>query len=341
VTEHLLPTAVVGSYPQPGWLVDREALASRVPRVRARDIWRVDDALLGAAQDDATRLAIQDMERAGVDVVTDGEIRRESYSNHFATALQGIDLDNPGTSTGRSGQTIEVPRVVGEIRRPHPVQARDVAFLREHTDRAIKATVPGPFTMSQQAQNDFYPDARTLALAYAEVVREEVADLFAAGADMVQLDEPWMQARPEAAKAFAVEAINAALAGAAGPTVVHMCFGYAAAVKDKPDGYSFLPELEHCAADQISIEAAQPQLDLAILKRLPSKTVMVGVISMGEPEVESPQTVAQRIFAALDHLPAERVVVAPDCGMKYLTRDVAFAKLCAMVEGAAMVRATL
>jgi 5-methyltetrahydropteroyltriglutamate--homocysteine methyltransferase len=274
-------------------------------------------------------------------VITDGEIRRESYSNHFATALEGIDLVNPGTATGRSGQTIEVPRVVGEIRRPRPVQVRDVQFLRANTDRIVKATLPGPFTMSQQAQNDFYPDARALAMAYAEAVRLEVADLFAAGADVVQLDEPWMQARPEAAAAFAVEAVNHALDGAAGTTVVHMCFGYAATVKDKPSGYSFLPELEHCVADQISIEAAQPRLDPRVLERLPSKTLMVGVISMGDPEVESPEIVARRLRAVLEHVPPERVVVAPDCGMKYLTRDVACGKLAAMVEGAARVRASL
>jgi 5-methyltetrahydropteroyltriglutamate--homocysteine methyltransferase len=339
--DHLLPTAVVGSYPQPRWLVDPQALAGRVPRVRARDIWRVGESLLAEAQDDATRLAISDMERAGVDVITDGEIRRESYSNHFATALEGIDLVNPGTSTGRSGQTIEVPRVVGAIRRPRPVQVRDVQFLRAHTDRVVKATLPGPFTMSQQAQNDFYPDGRSLAMAYAEAVRQEVADLFAAGADVVQLDEPWMQARPEAAREFAVEAVNHALDGAAGTTVVHMCFGYAATVKDKPSGYSFLPELAHCVADQISIEAAQPRLDLSILERLPRKRLMVGVISMGDPEVESPETVARRLRAVLEHVPPERVVVAPDCGMKYLPRDVAFGKLVAMVEGAARVRASL
>ncbi len=341
MTHRLLPTAVVGSYPQPEWLVDRAALAGKVPRVRAREIWRVEEALLEAAQDDATRLAILDMERAGVDIITDGEIRRESYSNHFATALEGIDLDNPGKTTGRSGQTIEVPRVAGEIRRPHPIQKRDVEFLRANTERTIKVTLPGPFTMSQQAFNDFYPDTRAVAMAYAEVVRQEVADLFAAGADLVQLDEPWMQARPQAAREFAVEAINHALKGAAGTTVIHMCFGYAATVKDKPHGYSFLPELEHCAADQISIEAAQPALDTAILERLPSKTVLVGVISMGDPAVETPEVVAQRIRAALVHLPAERMVVAPDCGMKYLPRDVAFGKLRAMVEGAALVRDSL
>jgi len=339
--DHLLPTAVVGSYPQPDWLVNKAELEGKVPRVRAKSIWRVPEPLLGEAQDDATRVAIRDMERAGVDIVTDGEIRRESYSNHFATALEGIDLDNPGRTTGRSGQPVEVPRVVGPIRRPHPIQARDVAFLRAHTERVVKATLPGPFTMSQQAHDDHYGDPRALAMAYADAVREEVADLFAAGADLVQLDEPWMQARPEAARAFAVEAIDRALDGAPGPTVVHMCFGYAATVKDKPSGYSFLPELEHCAATQISIEAAQPALDTRVLEALPSKTVMVGVISMGDPQVESPQVVAERIRAALAHVPAERMVVAPDCGMKYLPRDVAYGKLRAMVDGARMVRETL
>lgn len=341
MNDDLLPTSVVGSYPQPEWLVDREALQGRVPRVRARDIWRIPEPLLAEAQDDATIVAIHDMERAGVDIITDGEIRRESYSNHFATALEGIDLDNPGETIGRTGKPTPVPRVVGPIRRPRPVQARDVAFLRAHTTRRIKATLPGPFTMAQQAHDDFYPDRRALALAYAEVVREEVADLFAAGADLVQLDEPWMQARPEEARAYAVEAINHALAGAAGTTTVHMCFGYAATVKDKPSGYSFLPELDACVADQISIEAAQPKLDLAILERLASKQVLVGVISMGDPQVESAEVVAARIRAALAHVPPERIVVAPDCGMKYLRREVALGKLGAMVRGAAIVRAEL
>jgi len=339
--DHLLPTAVVGSYPQPDWLVNKAELEGKVPRVRAKSIWRVPEPLLGEAQDDATRVAIRDMERAGVDIVTDGEIRRESYSNHFATALEGIDLDNPGRTTGRSGQPVEVPRVVGPIRRPHPIQARDVAFLRAHTERVVKATLPGPFTMSQQAHDDHYGDPHALAMAYADAVREEVADLFAAGADLVQLDEPWMQARPEAARAFAVEAIDRALDGAPGATVVHMCFGYAATVKDKPSGYSFLPELAHCAADQISIEAAQPALDTRVLEALAPKTILVGVISMGDPQVESPETVAERIRAALAHVPAERMVVAPDCGMKYLPRDVAYGKLRAMVDGARMVRESL
>lgn len=341
MVEHPLPTAVVGSYPQPDWLVNKQALSSRVPRVRAREIWRVEQQLLETAQDDATRLAIQDMERAGVDIITDGEIRRESYSNHFATALEGIDLDRPGQTMGRAGKPTPVPRVVSEIRRPRPVQKRDVAFLRASTDRLIKATLPGPFTLSQQAQNEFYADDEALAMAYAEAVRLETADLFAAGADVVQLDEPWMQARPEAARAFAVTAINAALEGAAGTTAVHMCFGYAATVKDKPSGYSFLPELDRCAADQISIETAQPDLDLAVLEALPSKVMMVGVISMGDAQVESPHTVASRIRAALAHLPPDRLIVAPDCGMKYLSREAAYGKLVAMVEGAAMVRASL
>lgn len=341
MTDKLLPTAVVGSYPQPQWLVDADSLSGRVPRVRADEIWRVAQQQRQEAQDDATRIAIQDMQRAGVDIITDGEIRRESYSNHFATALQGVDVENPGEAIGRMGQVAKVPRVVSEIRRSEPIQRRDVAFLREHADGLVKATLPGPFTMSQQAQNDFYPDGEALVMAYAEVVREEVMDLFAAGADVVQLDEPWMQARPDAAKEFAVQAINRALEGASGTTVIHMCFGYANTVKDKPSGYSFLPELDACVADQISIECAQPQLDLSIVEQLPSKTMMIGVISMGDMQIETPELVAERIRAALQYLPAERIVVAPDCGMKYLPRDIAFGKLSAMVAGAAIVRAEL
>ena len=335
----LLPTAPVGSYPQPDWLIDRSQLLGHgPPRVRARDIWRIADDHLEAAQDDATIVAVRDMERAGLDIVTDGEIRRESYSNRFATALDGVDIDTPGEVVNRMGGKTIVPRVVGPIRRPRPVQVRDVEFLRGITDRAIKITVPGPFTMSVQVVDEHYGDEEELAMAYADAVNEEVRDLFAAGADIVQLDEPWMQARPEQAKRFAVKAINRAVEGAAGTTAVHMCFGYANMVKDKPDGYSFLPELDATMADQISIEAAQPKLDLSILESLGSKSIMVGVLDMDDAEAETSEIVAMRIRAALDHVPAERVIVAPDCGMKYLSRDLAFAKLSAMVEGARIVR---
>jgi 5-methyltetrahydropteroyltriglutamate--homocysteine methyltransferase len=337
--QKLLPTAPVGSYPQPDWLIDRSQLLGHgPPRVRARDIWRIADEHLEAAQDDATIVAVRDMERAGLDIVTDGEIRRESYSNRFATALDGVDIDNPGEVVNRSGGKTIVPRVTGPIRRARPIQVRDVEFLRTITDRLIKITVPGPFTMSVQVVDEHYGDDEALAMAYADAVNEEVRDLFAAGADIVQLDEPWMQARPEQAKRFAVKAINRALEGAAGVTAVHMCFGYANMVKDKPSGYSFLPELEATDADQISIEAAQPKLDLAILEALASKTIMVGVIDMADGQAETPETVAARIRAALEHVPAGRVIVAPDCGMKYLSRELAFAKLSAMVQGAEIVR---
>ncbi|MCZ6840071.1 MAG: 5-methyltetrahydropteroyltriglutamate--homocysteine methyltransferase [Alphaproteobacteria bacterium] len=337
--QRLLPTAPVGSYPQPDWLIDRaQLLGHGPPRVRARDIWRIPEGHLEAAQDDATILAVRDMERAGLDIVTDGEIRRESYSNRFATALDGVDIDTPGEVINRSGGKTLVPRVVGPIRRVRPVQVRDVEFLRSITDKAIKMTVPGPFTLSVQVVDEHYGDEEALAIAYADAVGEEVRELFAAGADIVQLDEPWMQARPEQAKNIAVKAINRALAGATGVTAVHMCFGYANMVKDKPSGYSFLPELEATEADQISIEAAQPRLDLSILETLGSKTIMVGVLDMADADAETPETVAERIRAALQHVPPERVIVAPDCGMKYLSRELAFAKLSAMVEGAEIVR---
>ena len=198
-----LPTSLVGSYAQPDWLIDRERLAGRFPpRVRATELWRVAPEWLEQAQDDATILAIRDQELAGLDILTDGEMRRESYSNRFATALEGVDLDNPGTALDRSGHPNPVPRVVGPIRRKHPVQVRDLEFLKAHTDRAVKITVPGPFTMSQQAQNDFYDSDEQLVLDYAAAVNEEIRDLFAAGADIVQIDEPYMQARPEKARAF-------------------------------------------------------------------------------------------------------------------------------------------
>jgi 5-methyltetrahydropteroyltriglutamate--homocysteine methyltransferase len=338
----LLPTSVVGSYPQPAWLVDRDKLKSRMPpRVRARELWRVPEENLQEAQDDATLLAVRDMERAGIDIITDGEIRRESYSNHFATALEGIDIDSPGSVLGRTGNSTPVPRVVGPIRRARPIQVRDTEFLRANTDRAIKITLPGPFTMAQQAQNEYYDDEESLAIAYADAVNEEVHALFAAGADIVQLDEPWMQSRHEKAKKFAVETIARALDGVTGETAVHMCFGYAAVVHEKPSGYSFLPELETCCANQISIEAAEPGLDVSVVETLPSKKIMLGVISMGDPDIETPEMVADRIRVALNHAPADRLIVAPDCGMKYLSRDVAFGKLSAMVEGAAIVRAEL
>ena len=337
-----LLTTVVGSYPQPGWLIDRDRLGERLPpRVRARELWRVPEPWLQEAQDDATRLAVQDMERAGVDVITDGEMRRESYSNRFATALDGVDVDNPGVALDRTGHENSVPRVVGPIRRRGPVEVRDVVFLRALTDRRIKITVPGPFTMTQQAQNDHYPDERSLALAYAEAVNEELHDLKSAGADLVQIDEPYLQARPERAREYAIEAINRALAGIEGETVLHTCFGYAHIVKQRPTGYPFLRELGDCAATHVSLEAAQPNLDPAVLRDVAGKTIVLGVLDLGSSDVETPELVAERIRRALEVVPPERLVVAPDCGMKYLPRPVAFAKLRALVAGTAIVRAEL
>ncbi|HUG77943.1 MAG TPA: hypothetical protein VML57_10705 [Burkholderiales bacterium] len=337
----LLPTTVIGSYPQPDWLIDRAKLGAKVPRVRVPEMWRVDPAFLEQAQDDATLLAISDMERAGIDIITDGEMRRESYSNRFSTALEGVDLERPGSTINRSGVPIPVPRIAGPIRRRGPVEARDVAFLRANTSRAIKITLPGPFTMAQQAQDDYYRDEEALALAFAAAVNEELRDLKAAGADVVQLDEPWLQARPERAARYGVKAINRALQGIPGTTVVHLCFGYAAAVKDKPSGYSFLPQLADSSASQISIEAAQPRLDLGVLKELAGKTVMLGVLDLGSDAVESADEVARRIREGLKQVPAERLVAAPDCGMKYLSREAAFAKLQALAAGAATVRREL
>ena len=337
-----LTTTVVGSYPQPGWLIDRARLGERLPpRVRARELWRVPEAFLEEAQDDATRLAVQDMERAGIDVVTDGEMRRESYSNRFATALDGVDLDAPGRARDRTGNPVPVPRVVGPVRRARPVEIRDVEFLRSIADRRIKITVPGPFTMTQQAQNDHYASDRDLALAYAEAVNEELRDLKAAGADVVQIDEPYLQARPDAAREYAVEAIDRALEGIEGETLLHTCFGYAALVHERPDGYPFLDELAACAATALSLEAAQPGLDPAILRRLEGKTILWGVLDLGSEEVESPDEVAARIRAAVEVVGPERLVPAPDCGMKYLPRARAVAKLEALVAGARIVDAEL
>jgi 5-methyltetrahydropteroyltriglutamate--homocysteine methyltransferase len=338
----LFPTTLVGSYPQPDWLIDRQSLAKQMPpRVRARELWRVDQEHLEAAQDDATLLAIRDQERAGLDIVTDGEQRRESYSNRFATALDGVDIDNPGKTPNRTGGFAVVPRITGPIRRRHAVEARDTQFLRLNTDRKIKMTVPGPFTMAQQCQDEHYRDEEAMALDFAAALNEEIKDLFAAGADVVQLDDPWMQARPEKAQRYGLKAIDRALQGVTGTTAIHLCFGYAQMVKEKPAGYAFLPELDRCAARQISIEAAQPKLDLSILRQLPSKIIILGVLDLSDQTVETPEIVAARIRAALPHVPAERIVVAPDCGLKYLPRDVAFGKMKAMADGAAIVRREL
>jgi 5-methyltetrahydropteroyltriglutamate--homocysteine methyltransferase len=338
----LLPTSLVGSYAQPEWLIDRKKLAGRFPpRVRAKELWRVAPDWLAEAQDDATRLAIHDQERAGLDIITDGEMRRESYSNRFATALDGVDFDNPGTALDRSGHPNPVPRVVGKVKRKHPVEVEDLRFLRANTDHVIKITVPGPFTMSQQAQNDFYKDEGEMALDYAAAVNAEIKDLFAAGADIVQIDEPYMQARPEKARQFGLNAFNAALDGVTGTTAVHICFGYAAIIHVRPSGYSFLPELANSSVKQISIETAQSGLDCAVLEKLPGKTIILGTLDLSDMTVETPETVAGRIRRALPHVPAERIVVAPDCGLKYLPRAIAYAKMRAMVEGTAIVRREL
>jgi 5-methyltetrahydropteroyltriglutamate--homocysteine methyltransferase len=338
-----LLTAVVGSYPQPDWLIDRALLTKMMaPRVRVHEVWRIPPEQLEQAQDDATIVAIHEQERAGIDIITDGEIRRESYSNRFANALEGIDRHRMGEIVGRTGARISVPIVSGPIKRRAPVEVRDVKFLRANTDRTIKITLPGPFTMAQQAVNEHYKDEESVAFAYAEAVNEEVRDLFAAGADVVQLDEPWLQARADAARRYGVRVINRALAGVTGTTALHLCFGYAALVKEKPSsGYSFLAELEDSAVGQVSIEAAQPRLDLGVLRALKTKTVNVGVLDLNDRNVESPHQVAMRIRAALDVVPADRLIVTPDCGMKYLPRDVASGKLRALVEGAALVRAEL
>jgi 5-methyltetrahydropteroyltriglutamate--homocysteine methyltransferase len=336
----LFPTSLVGSYPQPDWLIDRERLAGRFPpRVRAAELWRVGPDYLQQAQDDATMLAIRAQEDAGLDVVTDGEIRRESYSNAFATALDGIDIDNPGSALDRSGHPNPVPRIVGPISRRHPVNVEALKFLRAHTDRTIKVTVPGPFTMSEQAQNDYYPSKEAAAFGYAAAVNAEVADLFAAGADIVQLDEPYLQARPEAARHYGVAVLNAALDGITGTTAVHLCFGYAAIIHDRPSGYSFLPELAASKADLISIETAQSGLDCAVLADLTGKTIILGVLNLGDPAVETADVIADRVRRALPYVPADKIVLAPDCGMKYLTRGSAYGKLTAMVQAAGLLRA--
>ena len=337
----LLPTSLVGSYPQPDWLIDRDKLAGRFPpRVRARELWRVPEAHLREAQDDATLLAIRAQESVGLDIITDGEIRRESYSNRFATALEGVDIDNPGTALDRSGHPNPVPRVVGPIRRKHAVEVEDVKFLRRATQRLIKMTVPGPFTMAQQAQIDHYGGSREAAsMDYAVAVNEEIRDLFAAGADIVQIDEPYMQARPDEARAFGLKALNRALEGIDAPTAVHICFGYAAIIHVRPSGYSFLGELSNCRCAQVSIETAQSNLDTAVLKGLPGKKIILGVIDLSDRAVETPAIVAARIRRALLYVRPEDIIVAPDCGMKYLPRAVADAKLRAMVEGTAIVRA--
>ena len=338
----LLPTTVVGSYPQPDWLIDRTSLKKRVPaRVRAIDLWRIAEPWLEQAQDDATLLAIRAMERAGVDIISDGEMRRESYSNRFANALGGVDRERLGAGLNRRGGPDIVPLVSGPIRRDAPVEVRDLSFLRANTDRQVKITLPGPFTMTRQAENAHYADEETLAMAYAAAVNDEIKDLFAAGADVVQLDEPYLDSFPEQARRYAVKAINRALEGVGGATVVHICFGYGHYVKKKSAPYAFLRELEDCTADQISIEAAQPNLDLAILKELPSKTIMVGVLNLGDETIETPELIAERLRAALRVIPAERLIAAPDCGMKYLPREVAYAKLKALVDGARIVRREL
>ena len=335
----LFPTMLVGSYPQPEWLIDRKKLAGRFPpRVRAKELWRIPEPWLAEAQDDATVMAIRAQEEAGLDIITDGEIRRESYSNRFATALDGVDIDNPGTALDRSGHPNPVPRIVGRIRRKHPVEVEDLKFLKRHTTRMVKITVPGPFTMSQQAQNDYYQTDEEAALDYAAAVNEEIRDLFAAGADIVQIDEPYLQARPEKARQYGLKALVRALDGVQGTTAVHICFGYAAVIHQRPSGYSFLPELAGCGCQQVSVETAQSNLDCSVLAKLAGKKIMVGAIDLNDMTVEAPATVVARIKRALPYVRPENVIIAPDCGMKYLPRDVAFGKMRAMVDAAKLLR---
>jgi 5-methyltetrahydropteroyltriglutamate--homocysteine methyltransferase len=335
----LFPTTLVGSYPQPEWLIDRKKLAGRFPpRVRALELWRISKDLLEEAQNDATVLAIRAQEAAGLDIVTDGEIRRESYSNRFATALEGVDIDNPGSALDRSGHPNPVPRIVGKIRRKHAVEVNDLLFLKKNTHRKVKITVPGPFTMSQQAQNDFYKNAEEAAMDYAAAVNEEIRDLFAAGADIVQIDEPYMQARPEKAREYGLKALNRALEGIKGETAVHICFGYAAIIHERPSGYSFLPELKDSPVRQVSIETAQSNLDCSVLATLEGKKIMVGCIDLSDPKVETPQAIVARVKKAMAFVRAQDIILAPDCGMKYLPRDVADGKLRSMVEAARILR---
>ena len=336
----LFPTTLVGSYPQPDWLIDRDKLGKRFPpRLRARELWRVPEAWLAQAQDDATILAIRAQEEAGLDIITDGEIRRESYSNRFATALEGVDIDKPGEGKDRSGHPILLPRIAGKVRRKGPVEVDDVRFLRKHTHKKIKITVPGPFTMSEQAKNEYYATSEEAAMDYAVAVNEEIRDLFAAGADIVQIDEPWMQARPEKARQYGLKALNRALEGVSGTTAVHICFGYAAVIHEKPSGYSFLPEFAGCSCAQVSIEAAQPNLDCSVLSSLSGKKILLGCIDLDDPQIETPQKVVERVKRALPYVPKENVILAPDCGMKYLPREVAFGKMKAMAEAARLLRA--
>jgi 5-methyltetrahydropteroyltriglutamate--homocysteine methyltransferase len=335
----LFPTTIVGSYPQPDWLIDREKLAGRFPpRVRAKELWRVQEPYLQQAMEDATVLAIRAQEQAGLDIITDGEIRRESYSNRIATALAGVDIDNPGTALDRSGHPNPVPRIVGKIKRIKPIEVEDLLFLKAHTDRKVKITVPGPFTMLQQAQNDFYASEAEAAMDYAIALNEEIKDLFANGADVVQIDEPYMQARPEKARQYGINALNRALEGIKGQTAVHICFGYAAVIHARPSGYDFLPELAQCSCNQVSIETAQSSLDCKILETLGDKQVMVGCLDLSDMKVEPAELVAMRIRRALKHIKPEQVILAPDCGMKYLPREVADGKLKSMVQAAHMLR---
>ena len=332
----LFPTTIVGSYPQPDWLIDRQKLAGRFPpRVRAKELWRVAEPHLQQAMDDATVLAIRAQEEAGLDIITDGEIRRESYSNRIATALEGVDIDNPGTALDRSGHPNPVPRIVGRVRRIRPIEVEDLLFLKKHTTRQVKITVPGPFTMLQQAQNDFYASEEEAAMDYAVAINEEIKDLFAHGADVVQIDEPYLQARPEKARDYGIRALK----GVTGTTAVHICFGYAAIIHARPNGYNFLPELAACSCQQISIETAQSNLDCAVLQSLPNKQIMVGCLNLEDPAIETPLVVASRVKRALQYISPEQVILAPDCGMKYLPREVADGKLRAMTEAAKILRA--
>ena len=340
----MLETSITGSLPKPAWLAEPEVLWAP---------WATDDPVrLAEAKRDAVRLAIADQERAGLDIVTDGEQARMHFVHGVLEHLDGIDFANKRRIGIRNDRyEADCPTVVAEVRRPGPIHRDEVAFARAQTTRPLKFTLPGPMTIVDTLADDAYGDRPTLAMAFAEILNEEARDLAAAGADVIQFDEPAFNVYLDAVPTWGVAALDRAVAGLDCTTAVHICYGYGIAANLEwketlgavwEQYRAILPALADSAIDQISLEFAGARVPVEVIALLDGKKdVLVGAIDVTTHSAEPPEAVAGVIRAALDHVPAERIFPCSNCGLVPLPRAVAQAKMKSLADGAALVRAEL